>query len=138
MTDRPIPPSPDALKKAETALQGSAKALFDLYQTSANNYERRVDEDKLRQTRQENHAVFLRYLSIVCGTLLAFASLSLSAFAIQRGASLVPLAAVLTPIAGIAGVFLWGYRVLDTPKSATGRKLRRGVSPSATDQLEHR
>lgn len=137
MTDRPIPPSPADLKKVETALPGSAKILFDQYRIAVTNYERRVDEDKLHQTRQENHAVFLRYLSIVCGTLLALASLSLSAFAIQRGASLTPLAAVLAPIAGIAGVFLWGYRISDTSKSATKRRLALGVSHPPADRLEH-
>ena len=50
-----------------------------------------------------------RQLSLLLGTILAFGGLALGGFAVSVGANLLGVAAVLAPISGLAGIFVWGH-----------------------------
>jgi hypothetical protein len=70
------------------------------------------EKARLERKRQD-HKLLIRSASIFFGSLLAGCSLLLAAHAINLKASLLELAAVFTPIAGIAGVFIWGFQRKD-------------------------
>lgn len=108
--NRPLFPTSAELKRAEDAAPGGAKQLFDLYCIALQSYERRMDEIYAESRRNSRHLRLYRYFSVLSGMLLAIASLALCAFGIERQADLLPLAGVLGPVAGLAGVFIWGYR----------------------------
>jgi hypothetical protein len=55
----------------------------------------------------------LKFALAILGTGLASAAFILAAHAINSKASLIELAALITPIAGLAGVFLWGFQRKD-------------------------
>ena len=122
----PTLPSSAALKRAEEAAPGGARRLFELHCQAIENHECRVNEEHAEKRRQSNHLRLYRYFSVVCGLTLAIASLALCALAIERKTDLWPLAVVLGPIAGIAGVFLWGYR----PKDQENKDLTARTRPS--------
>lgn len=104
--EQPELPSAAELKRAEEASMGGAKRLFDLHCDALSRYEDRVSQGFADELKQRGHLRFYRNFSVVCGTFLAAASLGLCAFAIQMHAELAPVAWVLAPIAGIAGVFV--------------------------------
>ena len=56
------------------------------------------------------HIQRYRYFSVASGCLLALASLGICGFAVHQSVDITPLAFVLGPLAGLAGVFIWGYR----------------------------
>lgn len=109
MTRPPLPTSAE-MKRSEDAAPGGAKQLFDLYCISLQNYERRMDEASMESRRDARHLRLYRYFSVLSGMLLAISSLGLCAFGIERKADLLLVAGVLGPVAGLAGVFIWGYR----------------------------
>ena len=51
-----------------------------------------------------------RTTSIWLGTVLAALSLAVGAYGIYAQANLLHIAALLAPVSGVAGVFIWGYR----------------------------
>ena len=106
-------PSAAELKPAEDYSSGSGGRLLELYCAALENYERRLDEKIAEERKQAHHLRLYRYVSVLSGTLLAVASLALCAFGIERQTDLLPLAGVLGPVAGLAGVFIWGYRPQD-------------------------
>lgn len=110
MNERPEIPSAALLKQAEQVAAGSAKLLLEQHVAALAAHERRLDEQLSANLAYFRHVATYRYVSVLSGLLLAVVSLGVITFAIDRGAALTQLAAVLTPIAGLAGVFLWGYR----------------------------
>jgi hypothetical protein len=54
-----------------------------------------------------------KYQGIAFGTFLAALVIGLGAFAISQKSNLLEVAALITSIAGLAGVFLWGFQRKD-------------------------
>lgn len=103
-------PTSAELKRADEASPGGAKERLQLYFEAIKNHERRLDGELEFRAREQKHVQSYRLLSVACGALLGFSSLILCGYGLAVGANLLPLAAVLAPVSGIAGVFVWGYR----------------------------
>lgn len=130
---RPNLPPEEELKRAEKAVRGGARRLFELYIRSAEHHENRLDSKLQEFVAIQHHLQRYRNMSVLCGTGLAAASLLLCAFAIYSNAALAPLVWVLAPVTGLAGVFVWGYR----PGAPEGRRLkRRPASLERSEELE--
>ncbi len=108
--ERPVPISPDTLDRIESLAPGEGVKWLEIWRREYSDYVEAVQKDAAERVREIQHLRTYRVLTVMSGTFLAAASLAVCAFAIWKGASLAPLAAVLAPIAGIAGVFVWGYR----------------------------
>lgn len=96
-------PSSSELERLDEAVPGSAQKIFDMYLAALQAYERRRDEAHLEHFKEQRHLRLYRYFSVLSGVFLAVAALGLCAFGIERQANLYPIAALLTPIAGLAG-----------------------------------
>lgn len=116
---RPRFPTSAELKRAEEASLGGAKQLFELHCVALQNYERRMDEINQESRRHARHLRLYRYFSVLSGLLLSIASLALCAFGIERKANLLPLVGVFGPVAGLAGIFIWGYRPRENTSGAS-------------------
>ena len=55
-----------------------------------------------------SHAGIYRHLCLFLGTALASGAIALGAFVVAQGANVYAIAALVTPIFGLAGVFVWG------------------------------
>ncbi len=121
-------PTGAELERAEKAYPGSAKRLLDTYVAAGQAYlQLQVREFE----KAESDAAKLwtyRWANIVCGMDLGVSSLGVIAFAVAREASLAPLAAALTPVAGIAGVFVWGYAPVRPKADGTAKSSAAGRS----------
>lgn len=100
-----------------TLNSSSKKADANRELCTIENHERRMDEAWAEECRQAKHLRVYRYSSVFSGIVLAGGSLALCAFGIERHANLLAIAAVIGPAAGLAGVFVWGYRPV-APKRA--------------------
>jgi uncharacterized membrane protein len=123
-----IPPA--TLQKLESLVPGEAQRFLELVREEFRCYLDATRKESERQAREQQHLRLYSILSVILGTFLATASLALCAYAIQRGANLAPLAAVLGPVAGIAGVFIWGYQPrgsssLNPPKNSSSKALAK-------------
>lgn len=121
----PHMPSAAELKRAEDSSPGSGRRLLELYCVTVENYERRLDEEVAEDRKQSHHLRLYRYVSVLSGTLLAIASLALCAFGIERQTNLLSLAGVLGPGAGLAGVFIWGYRPQDQNQISKSKQQKK-------------
>ncbi|NVN80577.1 MULTISPECIES: hypothetical protein [unclassified Vibrio] len=110
MNSRPEPLSTDVLNELNKLVPEEAAKHLELWRQEYKNYLTAVSNQESEKLIDQRHLRNYRILTVMSGTFLALSSLALCAFAIHEKADLVPLAAVLTPIAGIAGVFVWGYR----------------------------
>ena len=108
--NRPPLPTAAELKRAEDASPGGAARLLDLYCIACQSYERRTDEMYTEHRRHTSHLRQYRYFSVLSGMTLAIGSLGLCAYGVESKANLLPLAAALGPVAGLAGIYIWGYR----------------------------
>ena len=68
----------------------------------------------------QQHVQLYRMVSVAAGVFLGTAALGVAAFAVYEHEAVGPLAWVLGPVAGLAGVFVYGYR---PTTSAAGRPL---------------
>ena len=57
-----------------------------------------------------SHARIYRHLCLFLGTALASGAIALGAYAVAQGADVYAIAALVTPISGLAGIFVWGGR----------------------------
>jgi hypothetical protein len=114
----PQVPTTAELRRADDFVEGGARKLFDIYCQNVEKYQEREDARLSKELTEQRHLHNYRALSIIAGTGLAMASLLLCGYAIYKEANLLPVAGVLGPVAGIAGVFVWGYRPKDTPRVA--------------------
>jgi hypothetical protein len=126
----------------EQALPGSAQKLFDMYRAALQASERRQDDAHLEHFKEQRHLRLYRYFSVLSGVFLAIAALGLCAFGIERQANRYPIAALLTPIAGLAGVFIWNYRPRVPNEKAPKRQVlplpaaRRGATRDSGTTIE--
>lgn len=87
-------------------------------------YERAIVASMLDEVENSRHRRFYSILSVVLGTFLATISLVVCLYGIHEGANLLALAALLGPVSGLAGVFVWGYRPQQLQTSST-RKVQK-------------
>ena len=106
-------PSLDELSELHEKDPELARKFFDLAVTAIEAEERNNSALIEESIRNSHGTRGFRVLCVLCGTGLALLSLALTAFAIYVKADLPSLAVILTGVAGIAGVFLWGYRPRD-------------------------
>jgi hypothetical protein len=101
-------PDPAALTELDALVPGSGArflaAYFRVLETD--------DEERRAQLRpwvaDASHARIYRYLRLFLGTALASGAIALGAFAVAQGANVYAIAALITPIFGLAGVFVSG------------------------------
>lgn len=110
MIDRPEPLSVKTLNDLKSISPGEGAKCLELWRQEYEHYLEYIRNDANQKIIEQKHLRNYRILTVMSGTFLATASLALCAFAINKSADLLPLAGVLGPIAGIAGVFVWGYR----------------------------
>ncbi len=124
-------PTAAELDRAEKVHPGRAKVLLDAYVAAGHEY-LRLQVEASSEGRSDRAKLWTyRFASVWCGMVLGVSSLGVIAFAVAHNASLAPLAAALTPVAGIAGVFVWGYAPV-RPKGDGGSAgvARRPARPS--------
>jgi hypothetical protein len=107
---RPPLPTATELQRVEDVSPGGAGRLLDLYCTAWQSHERRTNVICAEQRLHASHLRQYRCLSVLSGMTLAIGSLGLCAYGIEHQANLLPLACVLGPVTGLAGIFIWGYR----------------------------
>jgi hypothetical protein len=115
-----------ALQKIDSLATGEAARFLELQRREFELYLETSRLNAEQQALDFQHLRIYRIISIISGTFLATGSLALCAFAVEKGANLVPIAAVLAPIAGIAGVFIWGYQPRRTDTKP--HEIRPGLS----------
>jgi hypothetical protein len=98
------------LTRVENASEGAAARVLDVYFTAAKKHEERLDRELEAKLAYQQHVQRYRYVSVACGSFLALASLGVCALGVWQKVDIVPLAWVLGPVTGLAGVFVWGYR----------------------------
>jgi hypothetical protein len=76
-------------------------------------YEKAAVEQMADDIANSRHKRLYSILSLSLGTFPATISLGVCLYGIHQGTNLLSLAAMIGPVAGLAGVFVWGYR----PKS---------------------
>jgi hypothetical protein len=106
--NRPTIPSIEALERANLADPGSARRVMEQYYAAYEAHEARLDREHEAALRYQAHIQRYRYVSVAFGSLLAAMSLGVCAFGIHQKAEILPLAYILGPVAGLAGVFVWG------------------------------
>lgn len=109
----PKAPTPGQLKAAEDACKGGGTELLRLHSESTEKYYEWLKAERAEKSQQLDHIQRYRYLSIISGEILALASLAVIAYGIHRGSQLTHIAIAISPVAGLAGVFVWGYRPKD-------------------------
>lgn len=87
-----------------------ARRFFDLAVSAMEAEERNNSALITEAIKTSQGTRAFRVLCMLCGTGLALLSLALTAYAIYARADLPSIAIILTGVAGVAGVFLWGYR----------------------------
>jgi hypothetical protein len=103
----------EAMEKAEQLFEGSSEIILKAwYEQQSSLSFIKFEELKLNAKKYDSHHKF-RQSGLIYGTLLALSALALGAFGIINKAELLSLAALITPIAGLAGVFIWGYQRRD-------------------------
>ena len=103
-------PTPSELRKAEEASPGSANLLVYDYLSARDRYFSQQEQEFRERVRQLQRINVFRLASLFCGMVLGLASLSVLTWGVVRGVDPRYLAVGLSPVAGIAGVFLWGYQ----------------------------
>src|SRR4051794_22904750 len=103
-------PSKAELQRAEAAKPGVGKEWIDLYFEVVRSEMQRELQEQLARLSYLRHIQRYRYFSVAAGCTLALASLGICAYGIHEKVDITPLAVVLGPLAGLAGVFIWGYR----------------------------
>ena len=101
-------PDPAAIAELDALVPGSGSRFLDAYfrALETNDEERRA---QLRtMVADASHARIYRHLCLFLGTALASGAIALGAFAVAQGANVYAIAALVTPISGLAGVFVWG------------------------------
>ncbi|MCJ2137021.1 hypothetical protein MKK69_23750 [Methylobacterium sp. J-026] len=92
----------------EALVPGSGARFLDAYFRALET----DDDERRAQLRtmvaDASHARIYRHLCLFLGTALASGTIALGAFAVAQGANVYAIAALVTPIAGLAGVFVWG------------------------------
>jgi hypothetical protein len=81
----------------------SQKEIIDIYKTEIKAHH--ANEEIKLTLKQSTH-----FMNLGFGSILALSAFLLAAYAIYQKANLLDLAALITPIAGLAGVFLWGFQ----------------------------
>ena len=123
--DRPKVPTANELQRVNEIQPGAAADLIKSYIDSVTRHEDRLDRELTTQLRIQAWALIYRYVSVACGSALALCSLGVCAYAIHAKADLVPVAIVLGPVAGLAGIFVWGYRPKSVEESVRQSALTR-------------
>jgi hypothetical protein len=103
-------PSRNELQLLEDIEPGSGKKRIQLHLYSIKKKIEQKDRELDAKEKHQKHIQKYRYFSVAAGCLLALASLALCAFFVYMNADITPLAYILGPLAGLAGVFIWGYR----------------------------
>lgn len=118
----PVIPTKEDLENTEAIVPGSAKLQFELYLKRVDNYEERLDLQLNSQIQDLLYIQYYRFFSILAGTILGIGCLGLCAYAVHHKQSVGSIALVLTPLAGLSGVFVWGYRPAATAKAKVAEK----------------
>jgi hypothetical protein len=116
-------PDLDKVAELEAIVPGSGARLLDAYfrALETDDEERRADLQTM--VADASHARIYRHLCLFLGTALASGAIALGAFAVAQGANVYAIAALVTPISGLAGVFVWGGQ---RPRDTRQRLERRG------------
>jgi hypothetical protein len=83
------------------------------------HYDRALVEQILDEIANSRHKRLYGILSVLLGTFLATFSLGVCLYGIHEGSNLFALAAMLAPVSGLAGVFVWGYRPREKSRSSS-------------------
>ncbi|MCJ2057675.1 hypothetical protein MKL09_14045 [Methylobacterium sp. J-048] len=145
MTPRPPKPSgndwPDlgVVTELEAVVPGSGARFLDAYFRALE-----TDDDERRarlrtMVADASHARIYRHLCLFLGTALASGAIALGAYAVAQGTNVYAIAALVTPISGLAGVFVWGAqrpnvvsRVSDPENLAVGLRGGRPKAPAGS------
>ena len=103
-------PDLDKAADIDALAPGSAVRLVEAYFRilETDDYERRA---LVRAAIADaSHARVYRHLCLLLGTVLASGAIALGAYAVAQGANVYAIAALVAPISGLAGVFVWGGR----------------------------
>lgn len=117
----PIPP-PEMLRKYEEICPGSADRIIAMAENQSRH--RQDLESKVVTSNCSNER-----LGMIFGFIVCVLAISVGAYLILHGKNTSGLVAIITAIAGPAGVFIWG-------KSRQKRELehrRKGMTAAATD-----
>lgn len=113
-------PDHTTVAKLEEISPGSGARLIEAYLQMLET------EDLERQARiriavaDASHDRVYRHLCLLLGTGLASGAIALGAYGISQGANLFSIAALVAPISGLAGVFVWGGRLRRETGDARG------------------
>jgi hypothetical protein len=108
---RPELPSKEEFSRVHDTLgTAGVERLFARYIEERQEYVAYMDREQEGRLREAAALRHYRIWSIVMGTALGICSLGVCAYGIQQRVDILPLAAVLAPISGLVGVFIWGYR----------------------------
>ena len=103
-------PTKDELGLFEAVEAGTGRKLIQLHFDTVRREQDREDWRLEAQIEQIRHVRLYRYFSVASGCVVALLSLGLCAYSIGHDIDFVSLAWILGPLAGLAGVFVWGCR----------------------------
>ena len=109
--EQPKLPNAEELKRAESYSAGSAALIVASYLAALNQFLKLQRDEHNQAMMAARHVRLYRYVAVIAGVTLAMSSLALCVYAISAKADIRQIAYVLTPVAGLAGVFLWNTRL---------------------------
>lgn len=127
--ERPKLPSTEEFLRAEDVVEGGAKRLFESHLEERVSYAQFVQSQFDEYCERGSHERKFQIICIRSGFTLAMSSLAVCTYTIYSGVNLFSLAAVIAPLSGLAGVYLFGFK---------GTKPSEGTEPlNPSDVLEH-
>ncbi len=129
-------PTKAELQRAEETHVGGGKALLDLHFETIRNILERQNRESEARIANLRHIQRYRYFSVASGCLLALASLFICGYAVNQRVDIAPFAWVLGPLAGLAGVFVWGYRPSESDLPTSKQTTQNQLSTESTNPEE--
>jgi hypothetical protein len=103
-------PTAEELKVIASLSPELGKVLIDIWAENQRSLMAIKENEHLIFDKNAKTKRIQSILAPVLGTLMATIAFALGAFGIQANANLWAIAALITPIAGLAGVLIWGYQ----------------------------